>query len=65
MICVVDNEWDDNIINKKNNKNMDDILLLTRRRYQGLANTVQRCSSKRSILGHGSWAQMHRSTQGT
>ena len=42
------------------------ILLLTRRRYQEPSKySTEECSSKRSILGHGSWAQMHRSTQGT
>ena len=66
MICVVDNEWDDNIINKKNNKNMDDNIIINKKKVPGPSKySTEECSSKRSILGHGSWAQMHRSTQGT
>ena len=54
------------LLTRRTIRNMDDNIIINKKKVPGPSKySTEECSSKRSILGHGSWAQMHRSTQGT
>ena len=54
------------LLTRRTIRNMDDNIITNKKKVPGPSKySTEECSSKRSILGHGSWAQMHRSTQGT